>query len=140
MPHVRTCQGRVLLLIKGEGKLLSKNRSKYKAWDLNKLKTKETKTSYACESDRIAKEIDTRGTWEKVNEIIMKTAEKSIGYLKLKNRITQKCREAIEKWMDGVCQDIQYNLSSCNIGRAHNIIKKLSKNPKPKSTVVKNKD
>lgn len=24
-----------------------------------------------------------------------------------KNRITQKCREAKEKWMDGICQDIQ---------------------------------
>jgi len=64
----------------------SKNRYKYKAWDLNKLKTKETRTSYACESNRIAKEIDTRGTWENVKENIMKTTEKSIGYLKLAPR------------------------------------------------------
>jgi len=39
----------------------------------------------------------------------------------------------------GICQDIQYNLSSCNIGKAY-IIKKLSRNPKTKSTVVKNKE
>lgn len=56
-----------------------------------------------------------------------------------KNRITQKCREAKENWMEGICQDIQYNLSTCNIGKAYNIIKKLSRNPKTKSTVDKNK-
>jgi len=42
--------------------------------------------------------------------------------------------------MDAICQDIQYNLSTCNIGRAYNIIKKLSRNPKTKRTVVKNKE
>jgi len=57
-----------------------------------------------------------------------------------KNRITQKCREAKEKWMKGICQDIQYNLSTCYIGRAYNIIKKVSRNPKIKNTVVKNRD
>lgn len=33
----------------------SKNRPKYKAWDLNKLKMEEIRTSYAHKSDRIAK-------------------------------------------------------------------------------------
>jgi len=40
----------------------SKNQSKYKTWDLNKLKTEETRTSYACDSDRITKEVDTHST------------------------------------------------------------------------------
>lgn len=26
-----------------------------------------------------------------------------------KYRVTQKCREVKEKWMDGICQDIQFN-------------------------------
>lgn len=46
----------------------SKNRSKYKTWDLNKLKTEETRISYACESDRITKEMDTRSAQKDVKE------------------------------------------------------------------------
>lgn len=57
-----------------------------------------------------------------------------------KNSKTQKCREAKKKWMDGVWQDVHYNLSSCNIRKAYNTIKNLSRNPKTKSKVVKNKD
>jgi hypothetical protein len=74
----------------------SKNRSKYKTWDLNKLKTEETRTSCTCESDRIPKLIDTNSTWENVKENIMKTAEKSIGYLKLAPRISMVSNEIME--------------------------------------------
>lgn len=39
----------------------------------------------------------------------------------------------------GIRPYFQYNLSLCNIERAYNTIKKLSRNTKTKSTVVKNK-
>lgn len=77
-----------------------KNRSKYKTWDLNKLKTEETRISYACELNRITKERDTRSTWDDVKENIMKTAENSIGYLKLAPRkpwITNEIMELIKQ-------------------------------------------
>lgn len=43
----------------------------------------ESRIIYACESDRITKEMVTHSTWEDMKENIKRTAEKFIGYLKL---------------------------------------------------------
>lgn len=46
--------------------------------------------SYTCESDRITKKVDTHNAWKDMKEIIRKTVEKSIGYLKMTPRNQMK--------------------------------------------------
>lgn len=58
----------------------------------------------------------------------------------VKNRITQKCRDEKEKWMDLTCENIKMNMTANRMDKAYGIIKRLSRLPKPRSKIVKDKN
>lgn len=61
-------------------------------------------------------------------------------YRIVKNRITQKCRDEKEKWMDLTCQNIKMNMTANRMDKAYGIIKKFSRLPKSRSKIVKDKN
>ncbi|VVC42424.1 Reverse transcriptase domain [Cinara cedri] len=67
--------------------------------------------------------------------------ERNIDYDKykfLKNKITQKCRQAKEKWMEEYSEDIEIMMKRNNNG-VYAKVKKLQYTPKTRSNIVKNK-
>uniref|UniRef100_A0A2S2QSL5 LINE-1 reverse transcriptase n=1 Tax=Sipha flava TaxID=143950 RepID=A0A2S2QSL5_9HEMI len=61
-------------------------------------------------------------------------------YRIVKNRITQKCRDEKEKWMDLTCENIKINTTANRMDKAYGIIKKLSRLLKPRSKIVKDRN
>ncbi|XP_050424191.1 craniofacial development protein 2-like [Adelges cooleyi] len=58
----------------------------------------------------------------------------------IKNRITQKCRVEKEEWMDITCKNIKINMTANRMDKAYGMIKRLSRLPKPRSKIVKNRN
>lgn len=104
----------------------------------NTKKTAEKSIGY------LKKKLTPRKPWitNKIMELIKQRndfkKEDETMYRITKYRVTQKCREAKEKWMDGISQDIQFNLSSCNLLRAY-IIKNFQGTRKQKKQSLKTK-
>ncbi|XP_050527984.1 uncharacterized protein LOC126898081 [Daktulosphaira vitifoliae] len=66
---------------------------------------------------------------------LMKTYDSM--YRIIKNRITQKCKDEKEKWMDITCENIKANMTANRMDKAYGMIKRLSRLPKPRSKIVK---
>jgi len=61
-------------------------------------------------------------------------------YRIIKNRITQKCRVEKEKRMDLTHENIKMNMTANRMDKAYRIIKSLSRLPKPRSKIVKDRN